>query len=151
MSGVAIPPSSVLAARPLVGTRLLLEPLRVEHAQEMTPLLDDPGLHVFIGGQPASMRDLQEQYRRQVMGRSSNGLQCWLNWVLRRREDGAAVGTVQATVTEEQDGPVAEAAWVVAAPFQSCGYAQEAAQLVYPVRISAGVVQIALPAPPAEQ
>ena len=127
---MAIPPSSVLAARPLAGTRLLLEPLRVKHAHEMAPLLDDPGLHAFIGGQPAGLRELQERYRRQLVGHSPDGSQHWLNWVLRRREDGAAAGTVQATVTEEQDGPVAEVAWVVAAPFQSRGYAQEAAQLM---------------------
>ena len=34
----------------LLGRQIQLEPLRAEHAQEMAPLLDDPHLHVFIGG-----------------------------------------------------------------------------------------------------
>lgn len=139
---MATPPSLSLSALPLAGLRLVLEPLRVEHAQEMAPLLDDAGLHVFIGGRPASRRELQEQYRSQVVGRSPNGLQCWLNWVLRRREDGRAVGTVQATVTEEQDEPVAEVAWVVAAPFQSRGYAREGAQLIVAWLRDQGVVTV---------
>jgi RimJ/RimL family protein N-acetyltransferase len=112
----------------LAGPRLDLEPLRVEHAHEMAPLLNDPGLHAFIGGAPASLPQLQERYRRQATGRSSDGSQHWLNWIVRRREDGQAVGTVQATVTESQDGDVAEVAWVIATAFQGRGYAREAAQ-----------------------
>lgn len=111
----------------LAGPRLDLEPLRVEHAEEMSPLLDDPGLHVFIGGEPASLADLRERYRRQSAGRSSDGSQWWLNWVARRREDARAVGTVQATVTIEDDVLVAEVAWVVATQHQGHGYAREAA------------------------
>src|SRR4051794_39935671 len=98
----------------LVGARLDLEPLQAEHAEEMAPLLDDPGLHVFIGGEPASPSELRERYRRQAAGRSRDGSQRWLNWVVRRREDGQAVGTVQATVTQEEDALAPEVAWVVA-------------------------------------
>jgi hypothetical protein len=37
---------------PVLSTeRLLLEPLRVEHAEEMAPLLDDRRLHAFTGGE----------------------------------------------------------------------------------------------------
>lgn len=93
----------------------------------MAPLLDDPGLHVFIGGEPASLSELRERYGRQAAGRSRDGSQRWLNWVVRRREDGQAVGTVQATVTQEEDGLAAEVAWVVATPHQGHGYAREAA------------------------
>ncbi len=38
----------------LRASRLDLEPLRVEHAQEMAPLLEDAGLHLYVGGQPAT-------------------------------------------------------------------------------------------------
>jgi RimJ/RimL family protein N-acetyltransferase len=33
--------------------RLSLEPLRLDHADEMAPLLDDPRLFAFTGGSPA--------------------------------------------------------------------------------------------------
>jgi RimJ/RimL family protein N-acetyltransferase len=118
-------------APPLAGARVELEPLRVEHAEEMAPLLDDPGLHAFIGGRPATLPDLRERYGRQVAGHSRDGSQRWLNWVVRRREDRRAVGTVQATVSQQsaaqEEGLVAEVAWVVAAPHQGYGYARDAA------------------------
>lgn len=102
----------------------------MEHADELAPLLDDIRLHAFIGGEPATLADLRDQYRRQVVGRSSDGAQLWLNWVVRRREDGRAVGTVQATVSEEGKGLTAEVAWVVATPHQGHGYAREAAGIM---------------------
>lgn len=115
----------------LTTSRLDLELLRVEHAEEMAPLLDDPVLHTYIGGTPATLSQLRERYRRMVVGRSPDGSQRWLNWVLRRRVDGRAVGTLQATLyegTPDQQGVIAEVAWVVAAPYQGRGYAREAAQ-----------------------
>ena len=112
---------------PLAGARLDLEPLRVEHAEELAPLLDDPDLHVFISGEPAGLSSLRERYRRQVGGRSRDGSQRWLNWVVRRREDRRAVGTVQATVAQEGNALTAEVAWVIATPYQGHGYAREAA------------------------
>ena len=46
--------------------------------------------------------------------------------MLRRRDTGELVGTVQATVT----GASADLAWVVAVPHQGNGYAREAALAV---------------------
>ena len=117
-------------AAPLAGVRLDLEPLRVEHADEMAPLLDDQRLHAFIGGEPASLTHLRKRYQRQAVGRSPDGSQRWLNWVVRRREDGQAVGTVQATVTAGGGAVVAEVAWVLASPYQGHGYARESAGVV---------------------
>lgn len=117
-------------AAALIGPRLWLEPLQVHHAEEMALLLDDPGLHVFIGGEPATVEALRDRYRRQVVGHSVEGSQRWLNWVVRRRADGRAVGTVQATVVEEAGRLAAEVAWVIAADYQRQGYAREAAQVM---------------------
>jgi len=117
----------------VTGPRLDLEPLRVEHAREMAPLLEDPALHTFIGGEPATLTQLQQRYQRQLIGRSPDGSQLWMNWVLRRRVDGRAVGTVQATVSKDQTsrvGLIAEVAWVVATRYQGQGYAREAAQVM---------------------
>lgn len=38
--------------------------------EEMAELLDDPGLHVSVGGEPASLPELRQRYQRQVGGRS---------------------------------------------------------------------------------
>jgi RimJ/RimL family protein N-acetyltransferase len=115
------PEASVLRSEGVV-----LEPLRVEHAAEMAALLDDPGLHTFIGGTPATEPELAESYRRQTLGWSSDRSQRWLNWVVRRRSDNEAVGTVQATVTADDDLLAAEVAWVVATGHQGHGYAKDA-------------------------
>ncbi len=116
--------------RVLQGRRIQLEPLQVAHAQEMAPLLDDAELHVFTGGEPASLVELRKRYRRQIVGRSPDGSQRWFNWVVRRREDRHAIGTVQATVAEESGHLTAEVAWVVVTAYQGHGYAREAAKVM---------------------
>lgn len=114
----------------LSGERVCLEPLRVEHADELAPVLDDRLLHIFIGGEPASRDQLRARYRRQVAGRSPDGTQRWLNWLVRRREEAQPLGTVQATVSENEDGLTAQVAWIVGRAHQGQGYAREAAGLM---------------------
>lgn len=111
----------------LRGARMVLEPLEVAHATEMAHLLDDPGLHTFIGGAPPTEPQLVERYRRQVAGWSADRSERWLNWVVRRGADDEVVGTVQATVTSPRHGLTAEVAWVVGTAYQGRGYAKEAA------------------------
>lgn len=129
MSGVREAGSSWPIARPLTGSRLFLEPLRVDHAAELAAVLDDPALHAFIGGHPEGVAALRARYIRQVAGHSPDGSQGWLNWIMRRR-DGRPVGTIQATVSGESDDRVAEIAWMVGTAFQRRGYAREGAEIV---------------------
>jgi RimJ/RimL family protein N-acetyltransferase len=116
-----VPPD--LAAEPLRTARLDLEPLRVEHAAEAAPLFADERLHTFTGGAPADEAALRERYTRQVIGHSPDGRDTWLNWMLRLRDTGDLVGTVQATVTHD----AADVAGVLAVPHQGRGFAREAA------------------------
>lgn len=120
---------------PLRTARLDLEPLTVEHADEMVRVLADPALYVVTGGEPPSLDDLHERYRRQTAGASPDGTETWHNWVLRPRSTGEAVGFVQATVT----GDVAELAWVVGTAYQGQGYAAEAAAAVRDAMTSAEI------------
>lgn len=117
------------AAPELRTERLVLEPLTVAHAEEMAPLLDDPALHAFTGGRPARLGELRDRYARQARGRSPDGTERWLNWIVRLERTGEPVGAVQATVTASDHGGSsgAELAWVIAAAHQRCGYAREAA------------------------
>ncbi len=110
--------------------RLTLEPLRVEHADEMAPLLADAELYAFTGADPPTLEELRTRYARQVAGRSPDGAERWLNWIVRRREDGQAAGFVQATIADEPPPATAVLAWVVGARFQHRGYAREAAGAV---------------------
>ncbi|WP_314175393.1 GNAT family N-acetyltransferase [Streptomyces winkii] len=125
------------AAAPITTARLRLEPLRAEHAPEAFELLDDVRLHTWTGGSPRTPEQLDALYRRQSAGRSPDGTQGWLNWMLRRLADGRLVGTVQATLDRTAGGGTAEAgptarltaqlAWVVGTEHQGRGYAREGA------------------------
>jgi RimJ/RimL family protein N-acetyltransferase len=105
--------------------RLVLTPLRVEDADEMAGVLADPELHRFIGGRPGTLDELRGRYAAMVAGPGRPDEE-WRNWVVRRREDGRAVGTVQATLTRGDQGWTAAVAWVVGVPWQGRGYATEA-------------------------
>jgi len=115
------------AATLLQTARLSLEPLRIDHAEEMAPLLDDARLFGFIGGGPCTLDELRERYRRQVAGWSHDRQERWLNWILRDRDSGQAIGTTQATMTVDGDAFIGKIAWIVASRHQGRGYACEAA------------------------
>ncbi|WP_246089871.1 GNAT family N-acetyltransferase [Nonomuraea deserti] len=99
--------------------RIVLRPLRVEHADEMAAVLSDPALHAFTGGAPLTAQELRARYERLVAGPAG-----WRNWVLWSREEECLAGYVQATV----DGRTAEIAWVIGTPWQGRGLATEAAK-----------------------
>ena len=113
-------------AEPISTGRLILLPLRPEHAAEMAGVLADPALHEFIGGVPLSPPELRARYERLGAGPADPAMS-WCNWVIQVRDPGSLAGTVQATIAGTQD-PVAEIAWVVGRPWQGRGIATEAAR-----------------------
>ncbi len=115
-------------AEPIETARLRLEPLRAEHADEMSSVLADHELYDYIGGRSPSVEELRTRYERQVVGHSPDGAQGWLNWVVRDRETAAPVGTVQATISRTPGHISAELAWTIAVAHQRQGYATEAAE-----------------------
>lgn len=109
----------------IAAERLTLWPLTVQDADEMAEVLAGEELYAFIGGAPPTLPELRARYARLEARRSPDGLQEWLNWIIRRDTDRRAVGYVQATVGDE--GRRAEVAWVVGTAWQGRGYASEAA------------------------
>lgn len=107
-----------------------LEPLRVGHAEIMAKVLGDPSSYEYMGGTPPTLDALRSRYERQVRGRSLDGSQLWLNWVVLHRASGDALGYVQATVSGGPNGFQAELAWVIGVTFQGRGFAKAAAGLV---------------------
>ena len=118
---------NTVGAEPVHTERLELVPLLEAHAEEMAAVLSDPDLHTFIGGAPATPQDLRSRYQRMVAG-SPDPAVSWCNWVIRLRDEGCLAGTVQATISPSDRGPVAEIAWVVGTPWQGRGIATEAAR-----------------------
>jgi RimJ/RimL family protein N-acetyltransferase len=118
---------STIAAQTITTRRLDLLPLLVEHAEEMAAVLSDPALHTFTGGTPDTVQGLYSRYRRMTAG-SPDPAVSWLNWVIRLRDEACLTGTVQATISPSDHGPVAEIAWVVGTAWQARGIATEAVQ-----------------------
>jgi len=118
-------------AVPLWSPRLALEPLAVEHADEMASVLAHRDLYRFTGGGPPTLRELRVRYARQARGRSVDGSAGWLNWILRPTGDEqSAIGFVQATLTGEACSLTADLAWLVTPASQGHGFAVEAATAV---------------------
>jgi RimJ/RimL family protein N-acetyltransferase len=130
--------------------RLRLDPLRVDDAEEMARVLADPSLYAFTGGGPPTAEELRGRYAEQAVGRSADGREWWLNWIVRRRTDGDAIGYVQATVadaTGDHRKTNADVAWVIGVPWQGHRSAAEAAAamiawLTTPQPLGAGVAVV---------
>lgn len=105
----------------IVTERLILEPLRVEHADEMVDVLAPEELYVFDGGHPPTLDGLRERYRFQIAGSGTPDAE-WRNWIIRTISDQRAIGYVQADITPTE----AELAWVLGLADQGNGYAAEA-------------------------
>jgi RimJ/RimL family protein N-acetyltransferase len=121
---------------PLASERLALEPLTVDHAAAMVAVLADPSLYEFTGGTAPTLPDLSARYARQTVGRSPDGSEQWLNWIVVL--DGQPIGYVQATVV----GTTAELAWVLSPEHQGRGLATEAATAMMDWLACAGVTSI---------
>ena len=133
--------AGAFAEAAIATERLELSPLRAADADELVGVLGDPALHEFIGGRPDTLEELRRRYAAMVAGPGRPG-EVWRNWVVRRRADDAAVGTVQATLTRHGEGWKAEVAWVVGVPWQGRGYAAEAARALVGWLEAAGVGEI---------
>lgn len=132
----------IRAAAELLTSRLRLAPVSEADAEEMAIVLGDPRLHEFIGGSPPGALELRAQYRRWAAG-SGNPDELWLNWVVRLRATGEAVGFVQATVARPPGRPLAaEVAWVTGVPWQGRGFAAEAATALVGWLAEAGVADV---------
>jgi RimJ/RimL family protein N-acetyltransferase len=93
----------------------------------MVLVLGDAALYEYTGGAPPTLAELRARYARQVSARSPDGVQGWLNWIVREHGRLTAVGTVQTTLVREEEDIVAELAWVIGVAHQRRGYASEAA------------------------
>lgn len=112
----------------LETSRLRLEPLQADHARILFADLQDSRLYrYFPQDPPSSVDSLAERYEKLQSRTSPDGKELWLNWVIRRKEDGAHVGTVEATV---KDNGTADLAYFVFSEYQRRGVAREACERV---------------------
>ena len=130
-----------LTAATIRTDRLRLDPLRVADAEALAEVLGDERLHEFTGGKPTTHGELRTHYARLLDG-SGRPDEIWLNWVVRRRADGGAIGTVQATVRLSDGRRQASVAWVIGTEWQCQGFGSEAARALVGWLIAAGADEI---------
>ena len=111
---------------PLETQRLLLEPLRPDHASVIYEHLQDERLYQFIPQDPpASLRALEDRYRFLSARRSPDGREAWLNWAVLVRGSGDFAGTIEATLHENLEATIA---YTVFVSYQRRGFAAEACE-----------------------
>ena len=93
-------------------------------------MLADPALYAVIGGEPPTTDQLRGRYVRQMRGKSSDGTEGWLNWIVVDALSDQPAGYLQATIRRDDDHGQAELAWVIGTAWQGRGFATEAARAV---------------------
>ena len=108
---------------------LRLEPLAVAHAAEMFGPMSAAATYAYLPEDPPeSIASLQQRYVQLERGRSANGRERWLNWIV-RLGSGQCAGYVQATV---HPGSTADFAFVFAPEHWGRGIATEACRAALP-------------------
>ncbi len=78
--------------------RLRIEPLREAHADELFDAFQAAALYRFIPERPhRSLELMRAEYREFAGGAPADSSEIWLNWALRLKDGGEAIGTLQAT------------------------------------------------------
>ncbi len=128
-----------MAPKGLTTARLDLAPLTVTDAEDLFPVLDDPAIGRWTGETPpADVETLRRRFAAWEAGPLDSSPERWLNWTMRRRDDGRAVGHLQSTIV----GDTASVAWVVGTAFQGQGFATEAARALAAWLREAGIATI---------
>jgi RimJ/RimL family protein N-acetyltransferase/NAD-dependent dihydropyrimidine dehydrogenase PreA subunit len=120
-------------ARPsITSQRLRAEPVALRHAAAMAGVLRDPRIWQHLPDEPPALDQLERQYAFLSAGKSPDGAEHWLTWILFEREPPAEpgprgerepIGFIQATIREPQ---TARIAYVLHPSRWRKGYAREA-------------------------
>lgn len=103
-----------------------IEPRLPHHAAELFQVMSDPLLYEYVdlAYRPATADALRERIERNATGKSPDGLQDWLAWVI-RNELGDIVGFLTATIHQDGDAHIA---YGIGSRFWGNGYAKSATE-----------------------
>src|SRR6476659_1981195 len=107
----------------VVTKRLRCEPVTPGHAEAMYPVLVDARIYTYSTEKPpASVEALRKRYLFLSAGKSPDGTEHWLNWMLLKRDTGEPIGFFQATVRPAR----CSIAYILNPRFWRNGFAREA-------------------------
>lgn len=103
-----------------------IEPRLPHHAAQLFLVMSDPLLYEYVdlSHRPATADALRERIERNATGKSPDGLQDWLAWVI-RNELGDIVGFLTATIHQDGDAHIA---YGIGSRFWGNGYAKSATE-----------------------
>jgi RimJ/RimL family protein N-acetyltransferase len=105
-----------------VGSRLVIEELRIEHLAELASQLRQPEVYEYIGGLPSHeefILDRQRALRGPGPGASAER---WLNFLVREKSSHLMLGRLEATLHDA----IAEVAFLFGPRYWGQGFALEA-------------------------
>src|SRR5690606_30402422 len=97
--------------------------------------LSDPRIYEFIAREAPSLGELAARFARISRRTAPDRADQWLNWIVRRRSDGAPVGMVEATVRPDN---VVSIAYMLSSAYWRRGYAAEAVRMMIDLLVAAG-------------
>ena len=113
-----------VSTAPIVTPRLILWPVHPAHAAALWPILSNPALYAWIAREPVrTLSDVERRLARIAQRTAPNRVEQWLNWTVRQRDTGEAIGIVENTVAPSQSVQVA---YLFSPPIWRQGYASEA-------------------------
>ena len=129
-----------MSASTIVTSHLALVPLRPLDADVMVDVLGDERMHQFTGSRPLTLAELRARYQALAAGRSADGSEWWLNWIVWPSGSTGPAGTVQATVA--RDGTSADVAWEIGVAWQGRGIGSDAAAAIVDWLLGRGVTEV---------
>ncbi len=121
-------------------TRLTLDPITENHAEELWELFRDPELHHFVPFEPQPLEKQRERCAKWAKRRSPDRNEIWLNWIAKDKNASHVVGHFQVGI--KQDG-VASIGYIVGSVHQNKGYSTEALEAIFRyLRDSLGVQEV---------
>jgi len=112
--------------RAIYASDFTLEPQTRAHGEQMFVVLSDPAIYKHENRPPQSLEWLQERFTKLESRRSPNGMEQWLNWVIRLPTSDLA-GYVQATVHEDGRAAIA---YELSSPYWGRGLARQAVRVM---------------------
>lgn len=83
-------------------SELIIEKLTEAHADLLFAAYQDSRIYTYIPGQPpSSLEALRREFKEFEEGAPPDSNEVWLNWVIKRMADQQALGTLQATLTAD--------------------------------------------------
>ena len=107
----------------LLTPRTILRRTRLEDAPAMFEALKAPEIYAFVPRQPPrDVGDMAAHFARVMPETAPYRSERWLNWTVWRRQDGAALGAVEASVRGDHTAAIG---YMFGLSYRGRGYARE--------------------------